>query len=68
MLPEAFSRVTYAGSSSGTNWVWRVMGPGVGRGVGCARGTISVAAGVGVDWGVDVFGAGDSVGVGFVAG
>jgi len=42
---DAFSRVTYAGSSRGTNWVWRVMGPGVGRGVGMG---IAVGRGVGV--------------------
>ena len=34
ILALAWSRVTYAGSSRGTNWVFRLMGPGVGRGVG----------------------------------
>ena len=48
MLALAWSRLTYFGSSSGTNWVCRLMGPGVGRGVG-ARGTwVAVGSGVGL--------------------
>ena len=34
MFGDAFSRFTYAGSSSGMNRVLREMSPGVGLGVG----------------------------------
>ena len=63
MLVEAFSRVTYAGSSSGTNCVLREMGPGVGLGVGSRA---AVGRGVGVVIGAAV-GAGVLSGTGDVA-
>ena len=57
MFELAWSRLTYFGSSSGTKLVCRVMGPGVGRGVGCGF-TVWTAAGVDTGGGVGV-GVGD---------
>lgn len=45
---DAFSRATYFGSSSGTKLVWRLIGPGVGLGVGGTDGTLTVGCWVGV--------------------
>lgn len=61
MLLEAFSRETYAGSSSGTKFVLREIGPGVGRGVGAGIGVVVggvfVAVGTAVAVGTGVLSA-----------